>query len=116
MHALFPLSESRAYSGSKAAVLPYGLALRGHLYDAGVRVTVVCPGYVTSPMSARSTAWKPLEVSAEAAADRIIRGLQKDKAVVTFPWLLAFAARFGTLLPDALQRAAMRPFRFHVSR
>jgi hypothetical protein len=67
-------------------------------------------------MSARSTAWKPLEMSAEAAAERIFNALQKDKAVVTFPWLLAFAARFGTLSPDALQRAAMRPFRFHIAR
>ena len=114
--ALFPLSDSSAYSASKAAVLTYGLALRGHLYDSGVRVTVVCPGYVSSPMSAQSTAWKPLEISAEAAADRIVRALQKDKAVVTFPWLLAFAARFGALLPDALLRAAMRPFRFHIAR
>jgi short-subunit dehydrogenase len=114
--ALFPLSDSSAYSASKAAVLTYGLALRGHLHDAGVRVTVVCPGYVTSPMSARSTAWKPLEVSAEGAAERICSALQKDKAVITFPWLLAFAARSGALLPDALRRAAMRPFRFSVSR
>jgi short-subunit dehydrogenase len=67
-------------------------------------------------MSARSTAWKPLEISAEAAADRIVRALQKDKAVVTFPWILAFAARFVALLPDALQQAAMRPFRFHIAR
>jgi short-subunit dehydrogenase len=114
--ALFPLFDSSAYSASKAAVLTYSLALRGHLYDAGVRVTVICPGYVTSPMSARSTAWKPLEVSAEAAADRIVKALQKDKAVVTFPWLLAFAARLGAALPDALRRPILRPFRFHVSR
>jgi len=51
-------------------------------------------------MSARSTAWKPLEISAEAAADRIVNGLRKDKAVVTFPWLLAFAAHLGAALPD----------------
>jgi len=114
--ALFPLSDTGAYCASKAAVLTYGLALRGHLYDAGVRVTVICPGYVASPMSERIKAWKPLEMPAEAAADRIIKALQKDRAVVTFPRLLAFAARFGAALPDALRRAVMRPFRFHITR
>lgn len=114
--ALFPLSDTGAYCASKAAVLSYGLALRGHLYDAGVRVTVICPGYITSPMSERIKAWKPLEISAEAAADHIAKKLQRDRAVITFPWLLAFAARAGALLPHGLQRAAMRPFRFHVVR
>lgn len=114
--ALYPLPDSGAYCASKAAVLTYGLALRGHLYDAGVRVTVICPGYVTSPMTARTSAWKPLQVSAEAAADHIFRKLQRDRAVITFPWLLAFAARAGALLPDALRRIAMKPFRFHITR
>jgi short-subunit dehydrogenase len=114
--ALFPLPDSGAYCASKAAILTYGLALRGHLYDAGVRVTVICPGYVTSPMSERIKTWKPLEISAEAAADRIVEGLHDDRAVVTFPWLLALAARCGAALPDALRRWAIRPFRFHVTR
>ena len=42
--------------------------------------------------------------------------LQRDRAVITFPWLLAFAARAGALLPDALRRATMRPFRFYITR
>ncbi len=114
--ALFPLPDSGAYSASKAAVLTYGLALRSHLYGAGVRVTVICPGFVTSPMSARNTGWKPLRMSAEAAADRIVRKLERDQAVIMFPWLLALAARAGALLPDVLRRAAMRPFRFYITR
>ena len=114
--ALFPLPDSGAYSASNAAILTYGLALRDHLYEAGVRVTVICPGFVTSPMSARTMGWKPLQISAEAAADHIVRKLRRDRPVITFPWLLAFAARAGTLLPDALRRATKRPFRFHITR
>jgi len=113
--ALFPLADSSAYCASKAAALSYGLALRGHLYDAGVRVTVICPGYVTSPMTERIKAWKPLEISAEVAADRIVKALEKDRAVVTFPWLLAFAARLGAAIPDGLRRAAIKRFRFYVT-
>ncbi len=113
--ALFPLFDTGAYCASKAAVLTYGLALRGHLYDAGVRVSVICPGYVTSPMSSRINAWRPLQISAEAAADHIYKKLQRDRAVITFPWLLAFAARMGAMLPDPLRRVVMKPFRFHVT-
>lgn len=114
--ALIPLPDASAYSASKAALLSYGLALRGHLYKAGISVTVICPGYVTSPMSVRIRGWKPLEMSVQAAADHIVRRLRRDPDVIIFPWLLALAARAGMLLPDRLRRLAMAPFRFYIAR
>jgi len=113
--AFFPLPDSSAYSASKAAVLSYGLALRDYLYDAGVRVTVICPGYVTSPLSERIKGRRPLEISAEAAADRIVKALKSNRAVVTFPWLLAFAARLGAAMPDTMRRRGFKRFRFHIA-
>jgi len=112
---LAPLPDAPAYSASKAAVLRYGLALRDVLYDTGVRVNVICPGYITSPMSRRVKGWKPLEMSAEASVARIVRGLERDRPVIAFPWPLALVARLALLLPDKLRRASMRPFRFHVA-
>jgi short-subunit dehydrogenase len=112
---LAPLPDAPAYSASKAAVLRYGLALRDCVYDAGVRVNVVCPGYITSPMSLRVKGWKPLEMPADAAAARIIQGLARDRAVIAFPWPLAVVTRLSLLLPDKLRRVGMRPFRFRVA-
>jgi short-subunit dehydrogenase len=113
--ALLPLPDWPAYSASKAAVLNYGLALRDRVKAAGLRVNVLCPGYITTPMSARIKGWKPLEMSADAAADRIVRDLARDREVIAFPWPLVFVSRVGSLLPDGLRRFAIRPFRFHIT-
>ena len=52
IEALYPLPDSGAVCARKAAILSNDLALRRYLYDAGVRVTVIVPGYVDSPMTA----------------------------------------------------------------
>src|SRR5262249_26494389 len=46
------LPQSPLYSASKAAIRVYGQGLRRLLAPRGVLVTVVCPGFVKTPMSA----------------------------------------------------------------
>lgn len=60
--ALSPLPDAAAYSGSKAAILAYGLALRQKLRAGGIRVSVICPGFVATGMGARYNGWRPLEL------------------------------------------------------
>lgn len=114
--ALAPLPDAAAYSASKAALLAYGLAMRERLRDDGVKVNVVCPGFVTTPMAAHYLGWKPFEISPEDAARRIIRGLERNSAVIAFPWPLAFAARFQQALPESLRRLGSSAFRFRIAR
>ncbi len=52
-----------AYCGSKAAVKIYGEALRGLLASDGVAVSVICPGFVKSPMSDKFPGPKPFIIS-----------------------------------------------------
>jgi short-subunit dehydrogenase len=108
------LRDAPAYSASKSALLSYGLALRERLHGTGVRVSVLCPGYVTSPMSLQIRGWKPLEITADRAAERIVKGLARDRAVIAFPAPLVLAARLARLLPTGLRRWAMWPFQSHV--
>jgi short-subunit dehydrogenase len=112
---LIPLPDAPSYAASKAAVLNFALSLRTHLYDKGVKVNVICPGYVSTPMTAQEHGWKPFEMSAERAAMLIARGLDRDKAVIAFPWLLAFLTRIGALLPENVRRLTSQPFRFRVT-
>ncbi|HEY0292500.1 MAG TPA: SDR family NAD(P)-dependent oxidoreductase, partial [Hansschlegelia sp.] len=51
--ALQPVGDTAAYSASKAGVLAWGQALGDFLAPDKVGVSVVCPGFVTSDMSAR---------------------------------------------------------------
>src|SRR5262249_31239015 len=46
------LPSESAYCASKAAVNVYMDGLRIHLRGTGVRATTVCPGFITTPMTA----------------------------------------------------------------
>jgi short-subunit dehydrogenase len=96
------LPQSPLYSASKAAVRVYGQALRRLLAPGGIRVTVVCPGFVETPMSATVPGLRPLLWSVERAAARIERGIARNEREIRFPWILATLARMAEALPPAL--------------
>ncbi len=104
------------YSATKAALIAYGEAIRGWLRPSGIAVTVVCPGFVTSPMSARHKGSKPFEMPVEKAARIIAHGIARRRAVVAFPFLLALGARLSRLLPAALSDRAFEPFAARIER
>jgi len=89
-----------AYSGSKAAIRVYGEALRGAMAPDGIDVSVICPGYVRSRMTAANTFPMPLLMDADRAARIIRRGLAKNRARIAFPWpVYAVAWLLGVLPP-----------------
>jgi short-subunit dehydrogenase len=112
--AFAPLPDAPAYSGAKAALFAHGLALREKVRARGVKINVVTPGYVKTPMGGDYKGWRPLEMSAEEAASRIARGLARDQDVIAFPMLLAVLARGAGLLPERLRRLGMHGFRFQI--
>ncbi|MDP4023270.1 SDR family NAD(P)-dependent oxidoreductase [Methylobacterium sp. NEAU 140] len=110
--AYAPLPDAPAYSGAKAALVAHGLALRQKVGPRGVRISVVTPGYVKTPMGGELKGWRPLEVSAEQAAAVIARGLAKNRDVIAFPFALAALARTVLLLPESVRRVGLYAFRF----
>lgn len=112
--AFAPLPSSPGYGATKAALLVYGLALRERLRSASVRVSVICPGYVDTEMGDRYRGWRPLHMSAEEAARRIRRGLERDQGVIAFPRRLALVARLATLVPERVRRIGLGAFRFRL--
>lgn len=100
--AIRPSGDLPSYSASKAGVRAYGQAIRSGLRRRGVSVTVVCPGFVHSPMSARHHGPKPFEVSAERAARLIRRAIERRRGALTFPWPLSAMIFMGNRLPPVL--------------
>jgi len=97
-----------AYCASKAAVRIWGEALRGDLWEAGIGVTVICPGYVVSPMTARNQFYMPLLVETDRAARIIKRGLASGRARIAFPWPIYVGVWLLGLLPPALSDPLLR--------
>jgi len=113
--AFIPLPDAPSYGASKAATLSYGLGLRALLDAHGIRVSVVCPGYVHTPMMEQESGPKPGATDPAAAARLIARGLERNKSVITFPFLFSLMTRIGGLLPDRLRRRTQEPYRFTVA-
>ena len=99
------LPSAPAYSASKAAVRVYGDALRGMLKPHGVMVSVICPGWITTPLTAKNNFPMPLLMSTERAIHIIIRNLNKKKARIAFPLRLYFLLRVLAMLPVFLSDA-----------
>ncbi len=91
-----------AYCASKAGVKVWGESLRGWLAPEGVRVSVLCPGYVRTPMTAVNRFSMPFLMDADRAARIMKRGLEKNRGRIAFPWPTAFGAWLAGALPDAL--------------
>ncbi|MEX1107317.1 MAG: SDR family NAD(P)-dependent oxidoreductase [Dongiaceae bacterium] len=90
------------YCASKAAVKIWGEALRGALHDRGIAVSVICPGFIKTAMSAQNDFRMPLLMPAEKAADIIQRGLARNRARIAFPWRLYAAVSLVASLPPWL--------------
>ena len=90
-----------AYSASKAAVKAYGEALRGWLAADGIKVSVVCPGFVRTRMTDNNPYPMPLIIDPDKAARIIRRGLERNKARIVFPWPMHLAALLLAVLPPA---------------
>jgi short-subunit dehydrogenase len=105
------LPGTGVYCASKAAVRLWGEALRVELAPRGVEVSVICPGFVTSRMTATNEFPMPFLMGPERAV-RIIRGgLERNKGRIAFPWPMYAAARLIAALPSSLadRVSALRP-------
>jgi len=91
-----------AYSASKGAVRFYGEALRGAIRQTGVKINVVCPGFVKSRMTDVNDFPMPFLMSAEKAANIIANGLAADRGRISFPLPTHFGSWLLSVLPDCL--------------
>jgi short-subunit dehydrogenase len=94
-----------AYCASKAAVLCWGEALRGLLAEHGVGVSVICPGFVATPMTSANPYPMPFLISAERAARFILPGLERNRARISFPFKAAALMWLMRALPPGLTDA-----------
>jgi short-subunit dehydrogenase len=110
--AYYGLPRTPAYSASKAALKAYGESLRAWVAPEGIAVNVVMPGFVDTPMTNSLTGPKPRVMSAERAASRIRRGLEKNRARIAFPRRLAWGMAWLSVLPSPTAEWIIRALGF----
>ncbi len=96
-----------AYCASKAAVRVWGEAMAPVLRAEGIGLTVACPGYIRTPMTAVNAFPMPGLMDADVAARKILAACRVGRVRTSFPWWLALAARAASLLPPRALGAIM---------
>lgn len=98
----YGLPTTPAYCATKAALRTWGTSLRGWLRSEGIRINVVLPGYVSSPMCDAMPGPKPFLWQPGRAARVIRRGLERDWARISFPFPLNLGIWGLSVLPACL--------------
>ncbi|WP_166260012.1 SDR family NAD(P)-dependent oxidoreductase [Marinobacter salicampi] len=98
----FPFGRAEGYGASKAALTYFAQSLRADLAAEGIQVTVVSPGFVKTPLTDRNDFPMPFLISAEDAAQRIVKGLHKGQSEIQFPKRFTWMLRGFSALPQGI--------------
>lgn len=96
------LPNAVAYGSSKAALTHMAESLRFDLAARGYRMSVVHPGFVATPMTANNPFPMPFIMPADAAARRILAGIERGRFEIAFPRRLVWILKLIRALPYAL--------------
>lgn len=97
--AYVPLPRAEAYGTSKAAVAYLIDTLRITLRPFGIDVSLVCPGFVKTPLTDLNDFPMPFLITTEQASESIRRGIAKKQAEIHFPKKFTFILKAASLLP-----------------
>ncbi len=99
MSSFIGMPSCPAYSSSKACITSYGEALRGYLKQYNIGVSIICPGFIKTPLTDKNNFKMPFLMSTKKASKKIIKGLSKNKGLITFPIILYIILKFLKFLP-----------------
>lgn len=102
------LPGNAAYCASKAAAVAFLESLRLDCGPRGIRVTTACPGFVDTPMVTDEERARGGLMTADDAARRILRAIERGRPEAWFPWHTALAARVARGLPTAVRDWILR--------
>ena len=102
------LPQSLAYGPTKAALINLAETLYLDLKDSGIGVSLVCPGFVETPLTAQNDFAMPALITPAQAADEILQGWRKGAFEIHFPKRFTRWMKILRLLPYGARFAAVR--------
>lgn len=94
------MPEAASYAASKAALSNFIESLRIDLWKTGIKCVLVSPGFVESEMTSRKSSPQPFFMATDKAVQRIVRGLEKGRPEIHFPYRLSWLAKLSRVFPD----------------
>lgn len=104
----FGLPTSAGYGATKAGLINMAEALQPELRQAGVKLQIVNPGFVRTPLTDKNPFPMPFLMEVDDAADAFYRGLKSNRVEIVFPRRLAWLLRLLRLLPYRLSLSMTR--------
>jgi NAD(P)-dependent dehydrogenase (short-subunit alcohol dehydrogenase family) len=102
------LPKSLAYGPTKAALINLAETLYLDLRDRGIGVSLICPGFVETRLTAQNEFEMPALITPEQSAQAILRGWARGWFEIHFPWRFTLAMKLLGLLPFRLYRTLVR--------
>ena len=97
------LPAAGAYCASKSALTSFTESLRFEMMRKNVRVSLVSPGFIKTPMTDQNDFPMPMIKSPEFAAEQIYIGLtKKTRFEIHFPKAFTFFLKFLRILPNSI--------------
>ncbi|MBT8448176.1 MAG: SDR family NAD(P)-dependent oxidoreductase [Gammaproteobacteria bacterium] len=97
------LSRGHAYSASKAAARNFFQGLSLDLVNDDIPVSIICPGFVKTPLTDKNDFPMPGLITAESAGQRIANGLVKMKPEIHFPKRFTWPLKYISCLPAGIR-------------
>ena len=104
------LPKALAYGPSKAAIINFCENLYYDLLPEGVSVHMISPGFVATEATAQNDFEMPALISAEEAANEILKGIQAGEFDIHFPKRFSRFLKFLRILPYPLYFWIVRRF------
>ena len=97
------LPAAGAYCASKAALTSYAESLNFDMRMKNVRVSLISPGFIKTPMTDQNDFPMPMIKSPEFAANEIFKGLTEKKSFeIHFPKAFTYFLKFLQILPSSI--------------
>ena len=96
------LPSASAYGPTKAALINLCESLKPDLDRFGVKISVVNPGFVRTPLTDRNPFPMPFLMEVDDPAARLAAGLDKGKFEITFPRRFTYLVKLARMLPYRL--------------
>lgn len=90
------------YCASKAGVSALFESLRVELEPLGLHVTIVCPGWIRTPLTTSIAVPQPYMMEVDYAAGRIVESIRRKHHRLVFPFSAAWQVRLLRWLPPRL--------------